>query len=71
MTTRRTLAVKGRQDARVTVIVEVCHGKVWVVSVDSPFTSEAIFEPAQVDSLIDMLGQAAKEARGGKRGAAT
>ena len=59
--------VKGRQDTRVTVVIEVCRGKVWVVSVDSPFTSEAILEPAQVDRLIDLLGQAAKEARGGAK----
>lgn len=63
MTTRRTLVVKGRQDARVTVVVEVCRNKVWMVSVDTPFASEAIFEPAQVDSLIDILGKAANEAR--------
>lgn len=70
MTTRRTLVVKGRQDARVTVVVEVCRDKVWMVSVDTPFASEAIFDPAQVDSLIEMLGKAANEARGGKRDAA-
>ncbi|MGH4016873.1 MAG: hypothetical protein ACRDSL_23685 [Pseudonocardiaceae bacterium] len=70
MTTRRTLVVKGRQDTRVTVVVEVCRNQVWVVSVDSPFSSEAIFEPAQVDSLIDILEKAAAEARRGKANAA-
>ena len=59
--------VKGRQDTRVTVVIEVCRGKVWVVSVDPPFTSEAILEPAQVDRLVDMLGQAAEEARSGNK----
>lgn len=63
--------VKGRQGTRVTVVVEVCRGKVWVVSVDAPFSSEAILEPAQVDSLIDVLTQAAKEARGGAKDTAT
>lgn len=71
MTTRRTLVVKGRQGTRVTMVVEVCRGKVWVVSVDSPFSSEAILEPPQVDSLIDLLTQAAKEARGGAEDTAT
>lgn len=36
----------------------------WMTSFDSPFTSEAIFEPAQADNLIDLIAQAAKEARG-------
>ncbi|MGH3903864.1 MAG: hypothetical protein ACRDTE_06710 [Pseudonocardiaceae bacterium] len=71
MTTRRTLVVKGRQGTRVTVVVEVCRGKVWVVSVDSPFSSEAILEPAQVDNLIDLLARAVKEARGGAKDTAT
>lgn len=71
MTTRRTLVVKGRQGTRVTVVVEVCRGRVWVVSADAPFVSEAIFEPAQVDSLIDLLTQAAKEARGGAKDTVT
>ena len=67
MTTRRTLVAKGRQDSRVTVVVEVCRGKVWMLSVDSPFASEAIFGPTQVEGLIDMLTQAAKEARCSKK----
>ena len=71
MTTRRTLVVKGRQGTRVTVVVEVCRGKVWVVSFDSPFSSEAILEPAQVDTLIDLLAQATKEARGDAKDTAT
>lgn len=58
MTTRRTLVVNGRQGSRVTVTVEAYRGKVWVVSVDPPFTSEAILEPTQVDCLIDLLTQA-------------
>lgn len=62
--TRRKLVVKGRgQDARVTITVEVCRGKVWVTSFDCPFNSEAILEPGQADSLIDLIAQAAKEAR--------
>lgn len=63
--TRRRLVVKGRgQQARVTITIEVCRGKVWVTSFDCPFTSEAILEPVQADSLIDLIAQAATEARG-------
>lgn len=57
--------VKGRgPDARVNITVEVYRGKVWVNSFDSPFTCEAIFEPAQADSFVDLINQATKEARG-------
>jgi hypothetical protein len=63
--TRRTLVVKGRQDTHVTIVVEVCRGKVWVASLDPPFNAEAIFEPAQVESFIDVLSRSAKDARDG------
>lgn len=70
--TRQKLLVKGRgQDTRVTFFVEVYRGKVWMTSFDCPFTSEAILEPAQVDSLIDLLARAVKEARGGAKDTAT
>ncbi|MGH3656443.1 MAG: hypothetical protein ACRDUA_07270 [Micromonosporaceae bacterium] len=65
MTSRRTFVVTGRQGARVTIVVEVCRGKVWMVSVDPPFNAEAIFEPARIESFIDLLSRAAAEARGG------
>ena len=64
--------VKGRgPDARVIITVEVYRGKVWVTSFDSPFTSEAVFEPAQADSLVDLINQATKEARGYNKDAAS
>jgi hypothetical protein len=64
--------VKGRgADARVTFLIEVYRGKVWVTSYDCPFTSEAIFEPAQADSLGELLTQAAKESRRDKNGPAS
>lgn len=69
MTSRRTLIVKGRQGSHVTVLVEVCHGKIWLVSEDGPFRAEAIMEPGQAESLGDLLARAAKEARGGTNGA--
>ncbi len=62
---RRKLIVRGRgPDARVTLTVEVYRGKVWITSFDCPFTAEAILEPAQADSLVDLVAQAVKEARG-------
>ena len=65
MTTRRRLTVKGvGPEARVTFSIEVYRGKVWVSAFDSPFTTEAIFEPAQADSLVELINQATKEARG-------
>lgn len=71
MTARRTLVVNGRQGIRVTVVVEVYRGKVWVVSFDPSFSVEAIFEPVQAERLVDLLTQAAKEARGGSKGTVT
>lgn len=68
MTTRRKLVVKGRgPDASVIFYVEVYRGKVWVSSFDCPFFSESILEPAQAESLSDLLTRAAKEARGGTK----
>ena len=65
-TFREKLAVRGRQGMKVTVIVTVYRGTVWI-SIDPPFTSEAILEPEHVANLIDMLTQAVKEAQGYKR----
>lgn len=65
--TRQKLVAKGRgPDARVIIAVEVYRGRIWVTSFDCPFTSEAILEPTQADSLIDLIAQAAREARGYK-----
>ncbi|MGH3438842.1 MAG: hypothetical protein ACRDRN_20525 [Sciscionella sp.] len=54
----------------VTVIVAVYRGKVWL-SIDSSFLREAILEPAQADSLIELLTQAVSEARSYHRGDGT
>jgi len=61
-TFRKKLAARGRQGMKVSVIVAVHRGTVWV-SIDPFFAFEAILEPEHVVSLIDMLGQAAKEAQ--------
>ena len=61
--TRRKLVVRGRQDARVVFYVETYRGNVWITCYDCPFTSEAILEPAQADSLVELINQATQEAR--------
>ena len=63
MTARQTLAVTGRQGIPVTVVVEVYRGKVWLVTVEPAISSEAILRPAETDRLIELLRQAADEAR--------
>jgi hypothetical protein len=65
MTTRRRLTVKGRgPDAHTTFSLEAYRGKVWITSSDCPFICEAILDPAQADSLVDLINQTTKEARG-------
>lgn len=73
MTTPQKLIVKGRgpEAPRVIVVVEVYRGKVRLTSFDCPFTAEAIFEPAQADSLVELINQAIKETRGYKNGPAS
>ena len=62
---RRKLTVKGRgPDGRVTFSWEAYQGKVWISSYDCPFICEAILDPAQADSLIDLITQTTTEARG-------
>jgi len=65
VTTRRKLVVNGRgPQGQVIYYVEAYQGKIWVTSYDYPFISEAIFEPSQADSLVDLINQTTKEARG-------
>ncbi len=62
---RRKLTVKSRgPDGRVTFSAEAYQGKVWIISYDCPFICEAILDPAQADSLINLIDQTAKEAHG-------
>ena len=67
--TRRTLTARGRQNARVTIVVQVYRLKVLVTVIDVPFVAESILDPGQADSLGDMLVHAASEARDGTKGA--
>jgi hypothetical protein len=65
MTTRRRLTVKAQgPDARATFTMEACRGRVWITTYDCPFICVAILETAQADSLVEMINQTTKEARG-------
>jgi hypothetical protein len=62
---RRKLTVKGRgPDCRVTFSLEAYQRKVWIISYDCPFICEAILDPVQADSLMNLIDQTSKEARG-------
>ena len=64
MTTRRSLTVKAQgPDARATFYLRACRGKVWITSYDCPQVCVAILEPAQADSLVELINQTTKEAR--------
>lgn len=59
---RRMVSVKGTGGVSATVVVLVQQAQVWV-SVEPPFTWEAIMEPEKVDELIRTLAQARDDAR--------
>ena len=64
MTARRKLTVKGRgPDAHVTFYLETYRDKIWITSGDGACVCEAILEPAQADSLVELINQTAKQAR--------
>ncbi len=63
--TRRILTVKAQgPEASTTFCIEACRGKVWITSYDCPHVCVAILDPSQADSLVDLINQTAKEARG-------
>jgi hypothetical protein len=57
----RRIAVNGTQGVDATVVVTVVQGTVWL-SITSPFTWEAIMQPAKVDDVIRALELARDEA---------
>ncbi len=65
MTTGRSLTVKGQgPEARVTFSLEEYRGKVWITSFACPHTCEAGLETTQADTLVELITQTTKEARG-------
>ncbi|MGH3914077.1 MAG: hypothetical protein ACRDTC_11830 [Pseudonocardiaceae bacterium] len=70
MTKRRKLTVKGQgPDAHVTFYLRAYRGKVWITSYDCPHVCEAILETTQADTLVELINQTAKEARGYRKDA--
>lgn len=58
----RRLSVKGSGGVAATVVVMTQRGQVWV-SINPPFTWEAIMEPGKVDELIHLLRLAREDAK--------
>jgi hypothetical protein len=58
----RRVPVKGRGGVAATVIVTAVQGQVWM-SIEPPFTWEAIMEPRKVDEVIQMLGLTREDAQ--------
>lgn len=58
----RKVRVKGSGGVSATVVVTVRQGKVWV-SIQPPFTWEAIMEPRKVDELMRTLELAREDAK--------
>lgn len=59
---RRTVLVKGTGGVTATVVVRVQRGTVWL-SIQPPFTWEAIMDPDKVDELMQALAQAQGDAK--------
>jgi len=69
MTAPRKLTVEGQDpDAQVTFYLKTYRGKVWITTYDCPHVCEAILETAQADSLVELINQTTKEARGHRKG---
>lgn len=63
--TRRSLTVKAQgPDDRATFYVEAQRGKVWITAYDCPHVCVTILDPVQADSLVELINQTTKEARG-------
>jgi hypothetical protein len=63
--TQRKIIVKAQgPQARATFTMTACRGRVWITTYDCPFICVAIFETAQADSLVELINQTTKEARG-------
>jgi len=67
--TRRRLTVKAQgPEAHATFCIEAYKGKIWITTYDRPHVCVGIFEPAQADSLVALINQTTKEARGYRKG---
>jgi hypothetical protein len=59
---QRKVSVKGSGEVSATVVVTVQQGQVWM-SIQPPFTWEAIMEPEKVDELVRTLVVATNRAK--------
>jgi hypothetical protein len=48
----------------VTFSLEAYKGKVWLSAYECPHVCEAILETAQADTLVELINQTTREARG-------
>ena len=65
MTTQRKITVKAQgPEALATFTMEACRGKVWITTYDCPHICVAILETSQADTLVELINQTTKEARG-------
>lgn len=65
MSNPRKLTFKGQgPDTYVTFYLNTYRGKVWIISYDCPHVCEAILETTQADTLVELINQTIKEARG-------
>lgn len=62
LATHRRIAVKGSGGVNATVVVTVQRARVWL-SIQPPFTWDAIMEPEKVDELIAVLDHAKEDAQ--------
>ena len=63
--THRKLTVKAQgPDARASFTMEACRGKVWITTYDCPHICVAILETTQAGTLVALINQTTKEARG-------
>ncbi len=59
---RRTVSVKGSGGVTATVVVTTRRGQVWL-SIQPPFTWEAIMGPGKVEELVRTLGRANEDTK--------
>lgn len=64
---RRKVSVKGSGGVSATVVVTVQRGRIWL-SIQPPFTWEAVMEPGKVDELTRTLTLAREDAQRMVRG---
>jgi hypothetical protein len=61
---QRKITIKAQSpDARATVTMQACQGRVWMTTYDCSFICMAILETTQADTLVELINQTTTEAR--------